>query len=92
MDPRRVTAACHSSPVNSTIPPFPFLWVFGLALVVWIIYLRYLLARKTIESRTELDKCRLQLEYAHQSDSPPLLECPPSAEPPTLAEGRGAAD
>lgn len=65
--------------------------LLAFALVVWIVYLRYLLARKTIESRTELDKYRLQLEFAPQSDSPPLLECPPSSEPP-LAERPGAAD
>ncbi len=33
-----------------------------LALVVWIIYLRYRLAVKTIESRTEIEKERLQIE------------------------------
>jgi len=47
-----------------------FRWVFtatavvGLALLIWVIYLRYLLARKTIESRTEVEKHRLELEYA----------------------------
>lgn len=46
-----------------------FKWVFiSLAAVVvgigvWIIYLRYLLAKKTIESRTEIEKHRLSLEY-----------------------------
>lgn len=44
-------------------------WVFlgaaavSLGLLIWVIYLRYLLARKTIESRTELEKHRLELEY-----------------------------
>ena len=50
-------------------------WVFLavaavlLAVVLWIIYLRYLLAKKTIESQAEVDKYRLQLEY--QPDRPP---------------------
>jgi hypothetical protein len=30
---------------------------------IWIIYLRYLLARKTIESQTEVNKYRLALQY-----------------------------
>ncbi|MFZ5570684.1 MAG: hypothetical protein ACOZF0_09785 [Thermodesulfobacteriota bacterium] len=37
-----------------------------LGLVVWVIYLRYLLAKKVIESRTEMDLCRLRLEYQHR--------------------------
>lgn len=46
-------------------------WVFiaatavCLGLVVWVVYLRYLLARKSIESQTELEKHRLELEYKH---------------------------
>jgi len=57
-------------------------WVF-IALVaivvcvsLWIIYLRYLLARKSIESQTDIQKHRLSLEYNSQSDLPPLLEEP----------------
>jgi len=44
-------------------------WVFlGIAVVMvllltWLVYLRYLLAKKTIESHIEIDKYRLQLEY-----------------------------
>ena len=44
-------------------------WVFlgaaavCLGLLIWVIYLRYLLARKSIESRTDLEKHRLELEY-----------------------------
>ncbi|MBN1932040.1 MAG: hypothetical protein JW786_10585 [Desulfobacterales bacterium] len=38
------------------------LMLFGL--IVWIIYLKYLLAKKTIDSQTEIDKHRLQLEYS----------------------------
>jgi hypothetical protein len=46
-----------------------FKWVFIATaafvggLLVWIVYLRYLLARKSIESRTEVEKHRLQLEF-----------------------------
>jgi len=39
--------------------------VVFLSLLVWVIYLRYLLARKSIESQTELEKHRLELEYQH---------------------------
>jgi len=39
--------------------------VVFLGLLVWVIYLRYLLARKSIESQTEVEKHRLQLEYQH---------------------------
>ncbi|MBL0713230.1 MAG: hypothetical protein JJV98_05970 [Desulfosarcina sp.] len=37
----------------------------SLGLLTWVIYLRYLLARKSIESRTELEKHRLELAYKH---------------------------
>ena len=46
-------------------------WLFiavaaiSLGLLIWVIYLRYLLARKSIESRTDLEKHRLELEYRH---------------------------
>jgi len=33
---------------------------------LWIIYLRYLLAKKSIEGQTEIEKYRLELEYRHQ--------------------------
>ena len=45
-----------------------FKWVFIAAalvmvgIVLWIIYLRYLLAKKSIETQTEIEKLRLQLE------------------------------
>ena len=65
-----------------------FKWVvipamIGLAcVVVWMIYLRYLLAEKAIESQTEISKYRLQLEMARdagqlsipQSPTPPMVE------------------
>ena len=37
------------------------------ALIVWVIYLRYLLSKKTIESQVEIDKFRLQLEMAPEN-------------------------
>lgn len=41
--------------------------VISLGLLIWVIYLRYLLARKSIESRTDLEKHRLELAYKHGS-------------------------
>lgn len=37
----------------------------ALGLVVWVIYLRYLLAKKAMETRAEVDRYRLELEYQH---------------------------
>lgn len=68
-----------------------FKWFFivialmGFGLVVWIIYLRYRLACRSIESREQVEKYRLQLECGLRSETPKLLECyelTPS-EPPT---------
>ena len=39
-----------------------------LALVVWIIYLRYLLAKKAMDGRMEMEKYRLELEHKNVSD------------------------
>lgn len=50
-------------------------WLFiavaaiSLGLLIWVIYLRYLLARKSIESRTDLEKHRLALDYKHGKHS-----------------------
>ena len=44
-----------------------------LAVLIWVIYLRYLLARKSIESHTELEKHRLELEYKRTADNPKSL-------------------
>ncbi|HDI59714.1 MAG TPA: hypothetical protein ENF48_05045 [Desulfobacteraceae bacterium] len=58
-----------------------FKWFFitvgliGVGLVVWIIYLRYRLACKSIESREQVEKYRLQLECGLRPESPKLLEC-----------------
>jgi hypothetical protein len=55
-------------------------WVFlsaGLmvfVIVVWIIYLRYLLAKKTIESQAEVEKQRIQLELLEYKKGHPQLE------------------
>ncbi len=55
-------------------------WVFlsvatlFIGLVIWVIYLRYLLVKKTIESQVEVDKYRLQLEFDTNSSSNPRLE------------------
>ena len=57
-----------------------FKWVFitvGALVVgigVWILYLRYLLARKSIESQTEIEKHRLELEFRSQNARPLQLE------------------
>ncbi|KPA08928.1 conserved hypothetical protein, membrane [Candidatus Magnetomorum sp. HK-1] len=41
--------------------------LFGM--FVWVIYLRYLLATKTIESKTEIEKQRIQLTFQAESES-----------------------
>jgi hypothetical protein len=57
-----------------------FKWVFivlGAVIVgigMWIVYLRYLLAKKSIDSQTEIEKHRLSLEYRGQYGSAPQLE------------------
>jgi len=54
-------------------------WVFlsiGIiffGMIIWIIYLRYLLAKKAIESQAEVHKYRLQLEYHPNGAHPPRL-------------------
>lgn len=57
--------------------------VVFLALIVWVIYLRYLLARKTIESQVEVEKYRLQLEMAPENRGMALLPPGKHAEPST---------
>ena len=61
----------------------------SLGLLVWLIYLRYLLARRAIESRTEVEKHRLELEYkhggstgqlSHRSDQAHLVDWQPAGE------------
>lgn len=58
-------------------------WVFfvmvGIVIFVclWVIYLRYLLAKKSIQSQTELQKHRLSLEYNAADDQVLQLEGSP---------------
>jgi len=58
-------------------------WIFLPAIailvgiVLWIIYLRYLLAKKSIESQTEVNKYRLQLEMASNDRKPLELDYTP---------------
>ena len=59
-----------------------FKWVFiiviGIVLSVflWIIYLRYLLAKRSIETQAELDKFKLQLSYQKDESVPPQIKSP----------------
>ena len=68
-----------------------FKWVFiGLGAVVvgiglWIVYLRYLLAKKSIESQTEIEKHRLSLEYKAHNKTALQLE-------PSSSQSRDAID
>ena len=78
-------------------------WIFlcaalvCLGLMVWIIYLKYLLALKTIEGQTAVDKYRLQLEYEHGRRPRPQLaydqqnrtQRPPLDWPAQSGAGRG---
>ncbi len=52
---------------------FISLGIVFLGLFIWIIYLRYLLAKKTIDRQAEIDKYRLRLEYDKIDKDPPLL-------------------
>lgn len=60
-----------------------FKWIFlsvgiiFLGLIIWIIYLRYLLAKKTIDSQSEIHKYRLQLEYEKTGSTSHQLEYDP---------------
>ena len=68
-----------------------FRWVFitlGTVVVgigLWIVYLRYLLAKKSIESRTEIEKHRLALEFRARTGLPLQLEGPADGSGPTAA-------
>jgi hypothetical protein len=52
---------------------FLALGIIFLGLFIWIIYLRYLLAKKAIDRQAEFDKYRLRLEYNKIDDTPPQL-------------------
>ncbi len=45
-----------------------------IGLFAWIVYLRYLLAKRNIDNQTELQKMRLQLEYTRGAAPQPQLE------------------
>ena len=53
-----------------------FRWVLvvigiaAFALLLFVIYLKFLLAKKSMESQVEIDKHRMQLEYKHQTKAP----------------------
>jgi len=47
-----------------------------LGLMIWIIFLRYLLARKAIEAQADMEKYRLQLELLGKDDAVPQLTLP----------------
>lgn len=55
-------------------------WIFFavsmvlLGLIIWIIYLKYLLAKKSIDSQAEIAKHRLQLEFDQDRQIPLQLE------------------
>ena len=40
-----------------------------LCLFVWIVYLKYLLAKKSVEARTEIEKYRLQLDSSRSQNT-----------------------
>ena len=42
-----------------------------LFLFMWIVYLKYLLAKKSVEAKTEIEKYRLELEY-HSPNHPTM--------------------
>ncbi len=75
-------------------------WVFAAvagvlcALVAWIIYLRYLLAKKSIESQAELKKLRLQIEAGLVEPSPLQIDYDriPAEEKPAQAGESAPAD
>ena len=60
---------------------FLSLGILFVALVVWIIYLRYLLAKKSIESQTEIKKYQLQIEAGTAPAAPLQLDYDERPEP-----------
>jgi hypothetical protein len=58
--------------------------------VIWIIYLRYLLAKKAIDSQTELSKYRLRLEMEGGTKRVPELAYAPQEKRLSSSEERGA--
>ncbi len=52
-----------------------FITVFSvfILIAVWIIYLRYLLAKKSIDARADVDKFRMQIEYGEKKEMPLII-------------------
>ncbi len=53
----------------------------GMGFMAWIIYLKFLLAKKAIESQTEVDKYRMQLQLTHNDGIPLQLDYDPNQQP-----------
>jgi hypothetical protein len=62
-------------------------WIFlgvvavFLGIFIWMIYLKYLLAKKTIESQTAIEKHRIEIEF-QQAETPRQLEYNEESGPP----------
>lgn len=56
---------------------FLFVGIVFFGLIIWTIYLRYLLAKKTIDNQVEIDKYRLQLEFGQNNKYPLQLDYNP---------------
>ncbi|PID39303.1 MAG: hypothetical protein CR984_07365 [Proteobacteria bacterium] len=75
-----------------------FKWVFicmGVTVVgigLWIVYLRYLLAKKSIESQTEIEKHRLALAFNASQQAPAQLEGPATSDQATEVLGWNPSD
>ncbi|CAN2040852.1 conserved membrane hypothetical protein [Candidatus Magnetomoraceae bacterium gMMP-15] len=76
-----------------------FKWFFlvaGLlitAIFIWFVYLRYLLAKKTLDSKIEVEKHRLQLSYEYGDGNPPMqLDYKKNEDDKDTIEGRIISD
>jgi hypothetical protein len=47
--------------------------VVFVGLIVWVVYLKYLLAKRGIDNQAEVEKMRLQLEYTRETGAPVQL-------------------
>ena len=66
-----------------------------IGLFAWIIYLRYLLAKRNIDNQAELQKMRLQLEYTQSAAPLPQLEyhqSPDGETPPVTWEEKKTSE
>ncbi len=72
---------------------FAFVILTLVGLLIWVIYLRYLLARRAIDSRTEVEKLRLQLEITHDHSPARQMTHHAGQVPPQITmEAPGASD